>query len=359
MLIPLSLQHLFAMFGATVLVPVLLGINPATVLLFNGIGTLIFIVVCQFKVPAYLGSSFAIIAPSMMVVGTYGYGAVLSGYIASGVFFLLIALVIYRFGSGWVRIVFPDVVMGSVVAIIGLGLAPTAVKLSGLSGDNPDPHILLISLCTLLVTVFCMTIFRGIFSMIPILIGILSGSMVAGVLGYFSFDQIIQAPWVAIPTLYTPVWSLPAIFIIIPASFVILVELIGHLQVTGTVVGKDLIRDPGLVRMLCGKGLSSILSGFFGSTPNTTYAENIGVLAITRVYSTAVFAGTAIFAIIISFCGKFASAIDSVPDPVIGGISMLLFGVITAQGIRMLIESKVDLSQAKNLVLVSVIFVFG
>ncbi|MDD1723563.1 MAG: uracil permease [Methanospirillum sp.] len=359
MLIPLSLQHLFAMFGATVLVPVLLGINPATVLLFNGIGTLIFIVVCQFKVPAYLGSSFAIIAPSMMVIGTYGYGAVLSGYIASGVFFLLIALVIYRFGSGWVRIVFPDVVMGSVVAVIGLGLAPTAIKLSGLSGNNPDLHIIIISLFTLLVTVFCMTIFRGIFSIIPILIGILSGSILAGIFGYFSFDQIIQAPWLAIPTIYTPVWSLHAIFIIIPASFVILVELIGHLQVTGTVVGKDLIRDPGLVRMLCGKGLSSILSGFFGSTPNTTYAENIGVLAITRVYSTAVFGGTAVFAIIISFCGKFTSAIDSIPDPVIGGISMLLFGVIAAQGIRMLIESKVDLSQAKNLVLVSVIIVIG
>jgi uracil permease len=359
LLIPLSLQHLSAMFGATVLVPILLGVNPATILLFNGIGTLIFLILCQWKVPAYLGSSFAYLSPSLMIIGAYGYGAALSGYIASGIFFLLAALVIYRFGSGWVRVVLPDAVMGSIVAVIGLDLAPTAAKLSGLSVDNPDLHIAAIALFTLFITILCMTVFTGVFRVIPILISIIAGSIMAAVLGHFSPEPIFQASWLAIPTFYAPVWSLHAVVIIIPASLVTLVELIGHLQVTGNIIGKDLMKDPGMVRMLLGKGISSVLSGFFGSTPNTTYTENIGVLAITRVYSTVVFGGAAVCAILISFCGKFTAAILCIPQPVIGGITLLLFGVIAASGVRMLIESKVDLSLPKNLILVSVILVIG
>jgi uracil permease len=359
LLIPLSIQHLFAMFGATVLVPVLLGINPATILLFNGIGTLIFLIICQWKVPAYLGSSFAYIAPSLLIIGSYGYGAALSGYIATGLFFLISALIIYWFGTNWVRILFPDVVMGSVVAVIGLALAPTAVKLSGLSMENTDYNIAAISLFTLLVTLICMTVFKGFLRVIPVLIGIIGGSALAVLLGYFSFDKIIEAPWLAFPPIYAPVWSIHAIIILIPAFFVTLVELIGHLQVTGNIVGTDMMKDPGLFRVVVGKGIASTISGFFGSTPNTTYSENIGVMAITRVYSSAVFAGTAILAILISFCGKFSSAIMSIPDPVIGGISLLLFGVIAAQGIRMLIDAQVDLSKIKNMVLVSVILVIG
>jgi len=358
-LIPLSLQHLFAMFGSTVLVPILLGINPATILLFNGIGTLIFLGVCKWKVPAYLGSSFAYIAPSLIIIGSYGYGAALSGYIVTGLLFLLSALLIYRFGTRWVSIIFPDVVMGSVVAVIGLALAPTAAKLSGLSMDSPDIHVAAISLFTLLVTIISMTVFKGFLRVIPVLFGIIGGSTLAIMLGRFSMEKIIEAPWLAVPPFYTPVWSIHAIIILIPAFFVTLVELIGHLQVTGSIVGTDMIKDPGLFRVLIGKGISCTLSGFFGSTPNTTYSENIGVMAITRVYSTAVFAGAAVFAILISFCGKFSSAILSIPDPVIGGISLLLFGVIASQGIRMMIESGVDLSKTKNLVLVSVILVIG
>ncbi|HWQ68217.1 MAG TPA: uracil permease [Methanospirillum sp.] len=359
LLIPLSLQHLLAMFGATVLVPILLGVNPATILLFNGIGTLIFLILCQWKVPAYLGSSFAYLSPSLMIIGAYGYGAALCGYIASGVFFLLAALLIYLFGSGWVRVVLPDVVMGSIVAVIGLDLAPTAAKISGLSMDNPDLHVAGIALFTLFITILCMTVFKGVFRVIPIIIGIIAGSFIAALLGHFSPEPIIQAPWFAIPTFYVPVWSLHAVVIIIPASLVTLIELIGHLQVTGNIIGKDLMKDPGMVRMLLGKGISTILSGVFGSSPNTTYSENIGVLALTRVYSTVVFGGAAVCAILISFCGKFTAAILCIPQPVIGGITLLLFGVIAASGVRMLIESKVDLSLPKNLILVSVIFVIG
>jgi len=358
-LVPLSLQHLCAMFGATVLVPVMLGVDPATTLLFNGIGTLIFLAVCQWKVPAYLGSSFVYITPSLMIIGSYGYGAALSGYIASGVFFLTAALIIHRFGSGWVRVVFPDVVMGSVVMIIGLGLAPVAAKYAGLTVDNPDLHVIAIALFTLLVTVCCMTLLRGWLRIIPILAGLIAGTSLAVFLGYFSADLIIRTPWILIPTFYTPVFSPHAMLIILPASFVTMVELFGHLQVTGTIIGKDLMKDPGLVRMLCGKGISSILSGFSGAPPNTTYSENIGVLAVTRVYSTAVFAGAAVLAILFSFCGKVSAAIRCIPDPVIGGISLILFGVIAAQGVRMLIEADIDLSDARNLVLISVILVIG
>lgn len=357
--IPLSLQHLFAMFGATILVPILLGIDPATTLLFNGIGTLIFLVICQWKVPAYLGSSFVYIAPSLMIIGAYGYGAALTGYIASGVFFLIMALVIYRSGSGWVRLIFPDVVMGSVVTIIGLGLAPTAARYAGLAVDNPDLQSVTISLFTLLFTIVCMTLFRGVLKILPILAGIIAGTTLAALTGSFSLDPILNAPWFSVPTIYTPEWSFHAIIIIIPASFVTLVELFGHVQVTGTIIGRDLFRDPGLSRMLLGKGISSILSGFFGATPNTTYSENIGVLAITRVYSTAIFGGAALLAILFSFCGKVSVAIRCIPDPVIGGISLILFGVIATQGIMMLMNSGADLSHGRNMVLVSVILIIG
>jgi len=358
-LFPLSLQHLFAMFGATILVPVILGVDPATALLFNGIGTLIFLIICQWKVPAYLGSSFVYIAPSLMIIGTYGYGSALSGYIASGFFFLIVAFIIYKFGSGWVRVIFPDVVMGSVVTIIGLGLAPTAAKYAGLVVDNPDLHIIAISLFTLLVTILCMTLFKGVFRILPILIGIIVGTAFAGITGHFNTDLIVNAPWVSMPTLYTPVLSINAMIIILPASFVTLVELFGHVQVTGTIIGKDLFKDPGLARMLCGKGVSTILSGCFGSTPNTTYSENIGVLAITRAYSTAILGGTALLGILFSFCGKISAAIRCIPDPVIGGVSLILFGVIAAQGIKILMDSRIDLSNGRNMILVSVILVIG
>ena len=359
LLLPLSLQHLFAMFGATVLVPVLLGIDPATILLFNGIGTLIFLVICQCKVPAYLGSSFAFISPSLLIIGAYGYSAALCGYIASGVFFLLVGLIIHFFGTGWIRVLLPNALMGSVVTVIGLELAPTAAKLSGLSVEHPDLPVASIALFTLLITILSMTIFRGIFRVIPILIGLIFGTILSVLTGHFSLYLIEQASWLSIPTIYTPAWSLSAIIIIFPASLVVLIELIGHLEVTGKIIGKDLFEDPGIPRMLYGKAISSVLSGFFGSTPNTTYSENIGVMAITGVFSTVVFGVAAVFAILLSFCGKFTAAIRCIPDPVIGGISLLLFGVIAASGIRMLIDSRTDLSSPQNLVLVSVIMIIG
>lgn len=358
-LAPLSLQHLLAMFGATVLVPVVLGVDPATVLLFNGIGTLIFLVLCQWKVPAYLGSSFAFLPPSMMIIGTYGYGAALAGFIASGVIFLLLSLLIYKTGTGWVDIVFPEAAMGAIVTVIGLELAPAAGKMAGLTSGNPDVATIIIVVLTLAVMIVGMTVCRGFLRVIPILLGLVAGFTVSVILGQATFDTVISAPWFSIPTFYTPVFSVPAILIILPASIVTFVELIGHLKVTGTIVGKDLMKDPGIERPLLGKGISTIISGFFGSTPNTTYAENIGVLAITRVYSTYVLAGTACIAIAISFCGKVPAAINSIPPSVMGAVALFLFGVIAASGIRMLIDAKTDLSKPRNLIFVSLILVVG
>jgi len=358
-LLPLSLQHLFAMYGATVLVPILFKIDPATVLLFNGIGTLIYLAVNQWKVPAYLGSSFAYISPVLAILPVFGYGAALCGFIFSGLFFIIMGFLIRKVGIGWFRIIFPDAVMGAVVTIIGLELAPSAASMAGFSVENPDTMSICIALFTLLVVIISMTMIRGFFGLIPVLLGIIAGYLVSIPAGIVSFSSISQAPWIALPTIYLPTWSPQAILFFIPASVVVLAELIGHLWVTGTIVEKDLIHDPGLEWTLIGKGISTTISGFFGSPPNTTYAENIGVLAITHVFSTTVIAGAAIIAIGISFCGKASAAILSIPTPVVGGISLLLFGVIAALGVRMLVESRSDLSSRRNMILVALILIIG
>jgi len=355
----LSVQHLLAMFGATVLLPVLLGVDPATILLFNGIGTLLFLVVCQGKVPAYLGSSFAYLPPALIIIPAYGYGVALGGFIASGIMFILLAMLIGKTGIGWVPVVFPDAAMGAIVTIIGLELAPMAAVMAGLTTASPDLVTLGIVTVTLVVMIVGMTACRGFLRIIPVLLGIVAGCATSVLLGRAVLDPVLAAPWFSVPTLYTPAFSLAATVIIVPASIVTFVELIGHLRVTGTIVGRDLKTDPGITRPLYGKGISTVLSGFFGSTPNTTYAENIGVMAITRVYSVYVLAGTALIAIAISFCGKIPAAIRSIPSPVMGAVALFLFGVIAASGLRMLIDARTDLSQSRNLILVSLILVLG
>lgn len=357
--IPLSLQHLFAMFGATVLVPILFNVNPATILLFNGIGTLFYLFICKGRIPAYLGSSFAFISPVFLVLPTYGYEAALGGFIIVGLVFSAVGLSIRAVGTGWIDIVFPPAAMGAIVAVIGLELMPTAAGMAGLNTEIVDPKIITVSIFTLVITIFGSVAFRGFFAVIPILIGVLSGYALAFFMGLVDLSSIAAAPWLAMPTIYTPTFNLSAIAIILPAALVVVVEHIGHLIVTGNIVGKDLTRDPGLDKSLLGNGLSTIFSGFFGSTPNTTYGENIGVLAITKVYSVWVIGGAAAFAIILSFVGKLAAAIQSIPVPVMGGVSLLLFGVIAASGIRMLVEAKVDYNKPSNLILTSVVLGIG
>ena len=357
--LPLSFQHLFAMFGATVLVPILFKVNPATILLFNGIGTLIYLFICKGKIPAYLGSSFAFLSPVFLVLPQYGYEAALGGFIVVGAIFSLVALSIKAIGTKWLDIVFPPAAIGAIVAVIGLELAPTAAGMAGLTAEVIDPTIITVSIFTLLVTVFGTVAFRGFLAIIPILIGVISGYILSFFMGIVDLSAISKAPWLEMPTLYTPEFNLGAILIILPAALVVIVEHIGHLIVTGNIVGKDLTQDPGLHRSLLGNGLSTMLSGFFGSTPNTTYGENIGVMAITKVYSVWVIGGAAVIAIILSFVGKLAAAIQSIPVPVMGGVSLLLFRVIAASGIRMLVESKVDYNKPSNLILTSVILILG
>lgn len=357
--LPLSLQHLFAMFGATVLVPILFKVNPATILLMNGIGTLLYLFICKGRIPAYLGSSFAFLSPVFVILPQYGYNAALGGFIVVGAIFTLVGLSIKVIGTKWIDVVFPPAAMGAIVAVIGLELAPVAADMAGLTAKTLDPKVITVSIFTLLVTVFGSILFRGFLSVIPILIGILSGYILAFAMGMIDLSIVANAPWFAVPTFYTPEFNLAAIATIVPAALVVIAEHIGHLVVTGNIVGRDLTRDPGLDRSLLGNGLSTIISGFLGSTPNTTYGENIGVMAITKVYSTWVIGGAAIIAVILSFVGKLAAAIQSIPVPVMGGVSLLLFGVIAASGIRMLVESKVDYSQARNLILTSVVLIIG
>lgn len=357
--IPLSLQHLFAMFGSTVLVPILFQVNPATILLFNGIGTLLYLIICRGKIPAYLGSSFAFISPVFMVLSQYSYEAALGGFIAVGIVFCLVGLIIKAVGTSWLDALFPPAAMGAIVAVIGLELMPVAAGMAGLTSEEVDTTAIMVSLLTLAITVLSSVAFKGFLSILPILIGVVSGYFIALACGIVDLTGVAAAPWFALPTIYTPEFNLDAILIILPAALVVVVEHVGHLIVTGNIVGSDLTKDPGLDRSIMGNGISTIISGFVGSTPNTTYGENIGVLAISKVFSTWVIGGAAIFAIILSCVGKLAAVIQSIPAPVMGGVSLLLFGVIAASGIRVLVESKVDYSNPKNLMLTAIVMGIG
>ena len=357
--IPLSLQHLFAMFGSTVLVPILFHVNPATVLLFNGIGTLFYLILCKGKIPAYLGSSFAFLSPVFLVLSQYSYEAALGGFIIVGMVFCIVSFIVHTIGTSWIDVIFPPASMGAIVAVIGLELMPTAANMAGLTGENTDTTVIFVSIATLAITIFASMAFRGFLSIIPILIGVVAGYVIAFTVGIVDLSHVESAPLFAIPAIYTPEFDLRAILIILPASIVVIVEHIGHLIVTGNIVGRNLAKDPGLDRSLLGNGVSTIISGFFGSTPNTTYGENIGVLAITKVYSTWVIGGAAIFAILLSCLGKLAALIQSIPTPVMGGVSMLLFGVIAASGIRILVEAKVDYNNPMNLLLTSIVMGVG
>jgi len=364
--LPLSLQHLFAMFGATVLVPFLFKVNPATSLLLNGIGTLVYLVVCRGKVPAYLGSSFAFISPVFAVLAhpeLGGFAAAQGGFIAFGLFFVLVSQVVRVAGTRWLDVVFPPAAMGAIVAVIGLELAPVATSMAGLTGDGAAQPgrgtAVAVAMVTLGVTILGSVLFRGFLGVIPVLVGVVAGYGAALVAGIVDLSAVANAPWLEAPQLYAPTFSPRAILMILPACLVVLAEHIGHLVVTGNVVGRDFVKDPGLHRSLLGDGLSNVLSGLAGATPNTTYGENIGVLAITRVFSVWVIGGAAVLAVVISFFGKLAAAIRSIPAPVMGGVCILLFGVIAAAGIRMLVEKKVDYTRPRNLVLTSVVLVSG
>lgn len=359
LLIPLSIQHMFAMFGASVLVPFLFGINPAIVLFMNGVGTLLFILITKGKAPAYLGSSFAFIAPASIVISKFGYEYALGGFVAVGFCGCILALIIYKFGSDWIDIVLPPAAMGPVVALIGLELSGTAASNAGMLDEVLIPGNVIVFLVTLGVAVFGSVVFRKFLSVIPILIAIICGYIAAIACGIVDFTAVAQAPLFSLPNFSAPKFNAQAIVIILPVILVIASEHIGHQIVTGKIVGRDLIKDPGLHRSLFADNFSTMISGFIGSVPTTTYGENIGVMAMTRVYSVYVIGGAAVLSIICSFIGKLTALINTIPGPVIGGISFLLYGMIGTSGIRILVDSKVDYGRSRNLALTSVIFVTG
>lgn len=363
--IPLSIQHLFAMFSASVLVPTLFGISPAVVLFMNGIGTLLYILVTGGKAPAFLGSSFAFLAPAGIIIATkgLGYPYALGGFAVSGAVFCVVAVIIRFCGTKWIDVILPPAAMGSVVALIGLELSGNAANMGGLILSDTytqiDPKRVTVFIVTLAVAVFGSVLFRKFFAVIPILIAIVVGYILAWCMGMVDFSALEAAPVFALPNFQLAKFNWNAISIILPATLVVVSEHIGHQIVTGKIVGRDIIRDPGLHRTMFGDGFSTMISGLFGSVPTTTYGENIGVMAITGVYSVWVIGGAAVISIAISFCSKVAALIQTIPDPVMGGVSFLLYGMIASSGFRLLVDQKVDFGRSRNLAMTSVVMVTG
>lgn len=363
--IPLSIQHLFAMFGSSVLVPLIFKVDPTTVLFFNGIGTLLYAFITQKKIPAYLGSSFAFIAPVLSLYSQgYDFQTIQGGFVFVGIAFTAIAIIVGYTGMGWVNKLFPPAAMGSIITIIGLELASNAADMAGFPVGGSNTQTLnatwvIVSMVTLITVILCNVLLKGFLKVIPILIGIVVGYITSCFMGLVDFSTVNSASFFVVPNVKLAHFDMNAILTILPAAFVVIAEHVGHLKVTSSIVGKDLATDPGLHRSLLGDGLSTIISGMFGSVPTTTYGENIGVLALTKVYSVYVISGAGLVSIILGFSGKISALISTIPTPVIGGVSILLFGTIATSGLRTFIEEKVDFSKSRNLILASIIFVVG
>ncbi len=364
----LSLQHLFAMFGATVLVPYLVGLSPAMALISSGLGTLAFILITKGKVPAYLGSSFAFIVPLQFLIASGGgVGAAMIGTFLVGLTYVFVALLIKGIGYEWIMKLLPPIVVGPVIIVIGLSLSSTAVGMAMNHPVTKEPSMIYFSVAgvTLLAAILFTMFGRGLFGLIPILGGIVVGYLYAWLVGIVDMTPVAEAKWLAIPDIVLPGlhyelnFSLDILLLMVPVAAVTISEHIGHQLVLSKIVGKNLLKDPGLHRSILGDGTATILSAFIGGPPKTTYGENIGVLALTKVYSVYVIAGAALIAVVFGFIGKVTALISTIPQPVMGGVSILLFGIIAASGLRMMIDSKIDFGINRNLVIASVILVVG
>ncbi|MGH4125693.1 MAG: uracil permease [Clostridium sp.] len=368
--LPLSFQHLFAMVGATILVPMLTGLSPSIALFCSGVGTLLYILCTKAKLPAYVGSSFAFIGPMGVATKAYGQSSMLSGIIAAGFVYVIVALIIKFAGTKWLDRMLSPVVVGSVVIVIGLSLASVAINWAGLNSTFTTPALegvsrgawIFVSMSTLAIAIIGTMYFKGFFGVVPILIAMVIGyalSMSLGVIPKEALQEIAKAKFFTLPSFVLPTFNINAIMLMAPVAFVTLAEHIGHVYVTSNVCGRDFTKDPGLHRSILGDGIATMFAGFVGGPPNTTYGENIGVMAITKVYSVWVIGGAAIIAIILSFIGPVSAVIGNIPLPVIGGVSVMLFGIIASSGFRIFVEDKVDFSKKRNLIIASVIIVLG
>jgi uracil-xanthine permease len=358
--IALGMQHVLAMFGATFLAPLLMGFDPQLAIFFSGVGTLLFFFVTGGRIPSYLGSSFAFIAPVIAAKQEGGIPAALSGIIVAGLIYALVGLIVTRTGSGWIDDLMPPVVTGAVVMVIGLTLAGVAFSMirsaDPATGDvrTVEP---LIGVITLAITVVTAVWGPGFLRRLPILIGVVTGYIVAAIAGEVSLDAVRSAAWIGWPDFETPTFDSRAITLIAPVAIVLIAENLGHIKAVAVMTDRDLM--PWLGRGFIGDGLATIVAGTGGGTGVTTYAENIGVMAMTRIYSTAIFIVAALVAILLGFSPKFGALIASIPEPVLGGIATVLFGLIAATGARIWVEGRVDFTRAANLFVVGITLIIG
>ncbi|MBQ6281984.1 MAG: uracil-xanthine permease [Bacilli bacterium] len=366
----LAFQHVFAMFGATILVPILVnGIAGEEVLtipvaLFtSGFGTLLYISCTKKKSPVYLGSSFAFITPIAVGYLKGGMSGAMTGIMVVGLIYIIVAIIIKFVGKTWLEKLLPPIVIGPMIMIIGLGLAPTAIDSMGLSSEVLDVKTVVVALVSFIVTALVMTRAKGFLKVIPFLIGILSGYIVAVCLGMVDFNVVKEASFFSIPNFKVMFidykLNFTALITIAPVALVTLCEHIGDHTSLGNIIGKDLIKDPGLDRTLMGDGIATLFAGFLGGPANTTYGENTSVVGMTKVASVKVIALAAAFAICISFLGKFTALVSTIPSAVLGGVSLLLYGFIAVNGLKVLIKNKINFEIPKNVIIASSMLVIG
>ena len=392
----LGMQHVLAMFGATVLVPMLTGLNPGIAILAAGIGTLVFHSVTKGIVPVFLGSSFAFISAISLILSQYGIGVVKTGIIATGLVYIMLAGIIKWVGVEKVKSFFPPIVVGPMIMVIGLRLSPTAINMlridstpenllanlpAGVPADLPieviqnmgivlplDMQKVFVAILVVGIVIAISIWARGFFKMIPILIAVVIGYIVCLAMGMIDVSPIMDASWIGFSEeAFNQIITLPAlnqdalvgILAIAPIALVVFIEHIGDITTNGAVVGKDFFKNPGIHRTLLGDGLATVAAGFLGGPANTTYGENTGVLAVTKVYDPKIIRIAALFAVALSLCGKFTALVNTIPGAVMGGISIVLFGMIAAVGVRTLVEEQLDFKHSRNLLIAAVIFVIG
>ncbi|XWO13674.1 Uracil permease [Candidatus Hepatincola sp. Pdp] len=362
----LGLQHVLAMFGSTVLVPFLTGLDTSIALLCAGLGTLIFHILTKGIVPVFLGSSFAFISAIILVLKQYGIPELKGGIIVAGLIYILLAGFIKIYGSAKIKKLFPPIVLGPIIIAIGLKLSPVALAMSGYKADGSINYTsILIASITLIVMLGVSFLQRSFFRLMPIIMAMLVGYIFTIILGLVDFTPIINAPWFgysqhSLDAIFTlPKFNLTAILVIAPIALVTFIEHMGDIQTNGAVVGKDFVKNPGLHRTVIGDGLATLLAGFLGGPANTTYGENTGVLAVTRIYDPRLLRIAAIMSILLSMLGKVSAIIQNLPQAIMGGISLVLFGLISSMGIKVIVQNHVDFNNYKNLVIPAIIIITG